>query len=132
MNEEAIVLTTNCKCGHCWDAHAKLDDDESCLVSGCVCVRFRQAEQVIAPDPVQAIFQPVATFVVGSTPDRPAHYQSSKFEVIEIIEEFGLDFLLGNAAKYLLRAGKKDGNSKDQDLSKAEQYIHRARTGEWK
>lgn len=36
---------------------------------------------------------------------------------------------VGNALKYLLRFGRKDGC--DMELGKAENYIHHARTGEW-
>jgi hypothetical protein len=55
--------------------------------------------------------------------DHPDHYNSTKFEVIDIIEEFGLDFHLGNVAKYVLRAGHKDDIV--QDLSKARWYLDR-------
>jgi hypothetical protein len=55
--------------------------------------------------------------------DHPSHYQSRKFEVIEIIEEFNLNFNLGNVIKYVLRSGKK-GNLK-QDLEKARWYLSR-------
>lgn len=53
----------------------------------------------------------------------PSHYQSDKFEVIEIIEAFSLGFNLGNAVKYILRARKK-GNF-TQDLEKAAWYLKR-------
>lgn len=55
----------------------------------------------------------------------PSHYQSKKFEVIEVIEEFNLDFSLGNAIKYILRAGKKDEQKYKEDLEKAIWYINR-------
>jgi hypothetical protein len=55
--------------------------------------------------------------------DHPDHYNNTKFEVIDIIEEFGLDFHLGNVAKYVLRAGHKDDIV--QDLSKARWYLDR-------
>ena len=55
--------------------------------------------------------------------NHPSHYTSTKFEVIDIIEEFELDYHLGNVAKYLLRAGKKDDIV--QDLSKARWYLDR-------
>lgn len=53
--------------------------------------------------------------------NHPAHYQGNIFEVIDIIEDYGLNFSLGNAIKYILRADKK-GNKK-QDLEKAKWYI---------
>lgn len=55
--------------------------------------------------------------------DKPPHYQGKKFETIDIIEDFELGFHLGNAIKYILRAGKKD--NKFQDLKKAIWYLER-------
>ena len=41
--------------------------------------------------------------------DRPPHYQgASGLQAIDVIEAFDLDFSLGNAVKYILRAGRKD------------------------
>lgn len=61
------------------------------------------------------------------TPDpvnHPAHYQRGGMEAIDVIEAFGLDYHLGNAVKYILRAGHKDDLS--TDLAKARWYIDRA------
>jgi Protein of unknwon function (DUF3310) len=56
--------------------------------------------------------------------NHPAHYKSdSGLEVIDIIESFDMNFHLGNAIKYILRAGKK-GDYK-QDLHKAVWYLQR-------
>ncbi len=55
--------------------------------------------------------------------NHPKHYKGKKFESIDIIEDFELNFHLGNAIKYILRAGKK-GN-KIQDLKKAIWYLER-------
>jgi len=55
----------------------------------------------------------------------PNHYKSSKFEVIDIIEEFDLNFRLGNTIKYILRAGKKDPLKFKEDLQKALWYLDR-------
>lgn len=53
------------------------------------------------------------------------HYYRSKsgVEAIDIIEEFDLNFNLGNAVKYLIRSGKKE--SKVKDLKKAVWYLER-------
>lgn len=56
----------------------------------------------------------------------PAHYNAGKFEVIEIIEDQGLGFHLGNAIKYICRAGKKDPAKYVEDLEKAHWYLQRA------
>jgi hypothetical protein len=56
--------------------------------------------------------------------DHPAHYQfPGGIEVIDLAE--GLSFNLGNAVKYLLRAGRKPGVAVETDLMKAVWYIER-------
>lgn len=56
--------------------------------------------------------------------DHPDHYQSAGgIEVIDVIDAFGLNFNLGNAVKYILRAGKK-GDARE-DLGKACWYLKR-------
>lgn len=56
--------------------------------------------------------------------NKPSHYQTaSGLQPIDVIEKFNMNFHLGNAIKYILRAGKK-GN-KTQDLEKALWYICR-------
>ena len=55
--------------------------------------------------------------------NHPEHYQGNKFEVIDIIEDYELNFTLGSAVKYILRAGKKD--DKDTDLKKAIWMLER-------
>ena len=53
------------------------------------------------------------------------HYQSEKMEAIEVIEAYNLNFSLGSAVKYILRAGKKPGESSIEDLKKAIWYLER-------
>jgi hypothetical protein len=57
--------------------------------------------------------------------NHPAHYTDGKIEVIEFIEDKNLDFCLGNAVKYISRAGKKDANKTIEDLEKAAWYLAR-------
>lgn len=59
--------------------------------------------------------------------NHPSHYNTGKIEVIDYIESLGLGtgFNLGNAIKYLSRAGLKPGNEKEQDINKALWYIKR-------
>lgn len=57
--------------------------------------------------------------------NHPSHYQGERFEVIEVIEEWKLGFHLGNAVKYIARAGKKDQDKYVEDLEKAIWYIRR-------
>lgn len=57
--------------------------------------------------------------------NRPAHYTDGKIEVIEYIEDKKLGFCLGNAIKYISRAGKKNPDKEIEDLKKAKWYIER-------
>lgn len=57
--------------------------------------------------------------------NHPAHYNAGKIEVIEAIEDWMLTYHLGNAVKYIARAGKKDPNKTIEDLQKAVWYINR-------
>ena len=58
--------------------------------------------------------------------DHPSYYGSdTTYETIKVIEAWQLDFCLGNAVKYISRAGKKDPNKEIEDLQKAMWYIQR-------
>ena len=63
--------------------------------------------------------------------NKPQHYADTKIEVINYIEDKNLGFCLGNAVKYISRAGKKhsaDKSNKEktiQDLHKAIWYLNR-------
>ena len=64
--------------------------------------------------------------------NHPAHYQKGGKECIDVmIEQFGkeatIHFCQLNSFKYRWRAGEKDGNSKEQDLAKAEWYDNKAK-----
>lgn len=57
----------------------------------------------------------------------PEHYGGADdpYEVIKVIEAWGLGFNLGNAIKNIARAGKKDPDTKTEDLQKAVWYTNR-------
>lgn len=57
--------------------------------------------------------------------NHPSHYNQGKFEVLEVIEDQKFNFNIGNAVKYLCRAGKKNPLTHTEDLSKAIFYIKR-------
>ncbi len=57
--------------------------------------------------------------------NHPSHYTDGKIEVIEYIEDKKLGYCLGNAIKYISRAGKKDKSKEIEDLKKAVWYINR-------
>ena len=52
-----------------------------------------------------------------------SHYEKTDYEPIKIINHYNLNFNLGNVIKYVLRAGKKEDNSKLSDLRKAVDYL---------
>lgn len=63
--------------------------------------------------------------------NHPQHYTLGRIEVIDFIEDKGLNFNLGNVVKYVARAGhkKSSGKSMDakalEDLKKAQWYLSR-------
>ena len=83
--------------------------DNTCLVCGTIIPEGRQVCPNCDSDPV----------------NRPAHYTDGKIEVIDFIEDKKLGFCLGNAVKYISRAGKKDPSKEVEDLNKAKWYIER-------
>lgn len=52
----------------------------------------------------------------------PDHYQLDP-EPITVIKAWDLGFCLGNVLKYIARAGRKAGESRDKDLHKAMEYL---------
>ncbi len=61
-----------------------------------------------------------------SAVDHPKHYRSeSGIEAIDVIEAWNLDFSLGNAVKYISRAGLKDPDKEIEDLEKVLWYVNR-------
>ena len=58
-----------------------------------------------------------------SMEDHPSHYNIGNYEVIDVIEDWKLNFHLGNAIKYIARADYKDDPK--SDLRKAIWYLNR-------
>lgn len=80
-----------------------------CIVCGDIIPEGRQICPLCENDPV----------------NHPSHYTDGKIEVIDYIEDKCLGFCLGNAVKYISRAGKKDPAKEIEDLKKAVWYINR-------
>ena len=55
--------------------------------------------------------------------DSPAHYTRGAIEVWDFIRDQQLNYHLGNAIKYICRAGYKSSESKEKDLKKAIHYL---------
>lgn len=59
---------------------------------------------------------------IGRAVKHPSHYvEGRKFEPKDVIRDWGLNFNLGSAVKYVARAGRKDDIV--QDLKKAQEFI---------
>ncbi len=69
--------------------------------------------------------KPIINQTADSAVNHPRHYNShpSGVECIDVVEH--MPFNLGNAVKYLWRAGLKSGQPTTQDLQKAVWYIQR-------
>lgn len=63
--------------------------------------------------------------------NNPSYYTGTEIDVIDYIEDKKLGFCLGNAIKYISRAGRKQDAAKSlkekeiEDLQKAVWYINR-------
>lgn len=63
--------------------------------------------------------------VLNDPVNHPSHYTAGKIEVIDFLEDHGFPYHLGNAVKYICRAGKKDPRKTVEDLQKAVWYLNR-------
>ena len=55
----------------------------------------------------------------------PQHYRQGSIEPWDFIVSQNLNFLEGNIIKYVTRAGKKNGESRLDDLTKAATYLRK-------
>lgn len=108
-------------------------DSQSCPLfntgysNGGICLDNHYSLEAIN-DMYHLIFENNSTNSSEKTDDavnHPSHYTDGKIEVIEFIEDKKLGFCLGNAVKYIARAGKKDPTKEIEDLKKARWYIER-------
>ena len=65
------------------------------------------------------------SFTVTDDTYRPDYYTTGKIEVWDFIADQKLDFFAGNVVKYVSRAGRKSGESRQKDLEKAKTYIQK-------
>lgn len=52
-----------------------------------------------------------------------SYYTCGQFQVIDVIDALQLNFSMGCVVKYILRAGKKQGEEATKDLTKALDYL---------
>lgn len=99
-----------------------IKDCEECLAFK-RCIELRGCYTGVSDEDVNKNFEIV--FGNEDPVNRPSHYTDGKIEVIDYIEDKKLGFCLGNAIKYISRAGKKDPSKEIEDLKKAKWYIER-------
>lgn len=91
-------------------------------------MRDKVVSKTIPDDVCQGCLTSLTYNMRDAQPDdnvnHPSHYNQGKIEVIEFIEDQKLGFNLGNALKYICRAGKKNPNV-TEDLRKARWYLKR-------
>lgn len=83
--------------------------------------RFEELDK--SSEPLEAKQEVIKELSEPDPVNHPSHYTQGKYEVIDVIEDWNLGFNLGNAIKYIGRAGHKDDIV--QDLEKAKWYIER-------
>lgn len=115
------ALQAYCDSTKCENCILKGDTWSAPDYNGCLCFSLSKAEEL-----------DLALTLIGSSTsetinavDHPSHYNSGKIEVIDYIEDQSLGFCLGNAVKYISRAGKKDPTKEVEDLKKAIWYVER-------
>ena len=59
------------------------------------------------------------------TKQNPDHYQLGTIQPWDYIVSQDMDYLTGNIVKYITRAGTKPGESKMDDLLKAQAYLNK-------
>lgn len=62
-------------------------------------------------------------YLIDDPVKHPSHYTEGKYECKDYINCRGYGFELGNAVKYITRAGKKSPDKEIEDLRKAVQYL---------
>ena len=71
--------------------------------------------------------EPSGPAKVDDPVNHPSHYTFGKYEVIDVLEDWQLDYHLASVVKYVARAGRKGGQEKKkEDLEKARFYLNRA------
>lgn len=79
-----------------------------------------------APGPAKVAPEAILAPTVADLVNDPPHYRlKSGVECLDVIEELKLNFRLGNALKYLWRAGRKDPAKVIEDLRKCVFYLNR-------
>lgn len=109
---------SNYRCGFCWKFTVPTDGSKPpyCPWRDSK-ERCQKTKTGVKPDYLKD-FEPLADVV-----NQPNHYTAGGIETIDFIEAKGLGFHLGNAIKYISRAGRK--GDFEEDIRKAIWYLER-------
>lgn len=113
---------------HCDDCWHELMDHKQYFEAICFLVAHKEEKEKVedvnvAMKTIVPKLKPDAPCAVDPAVRKPSHYEFSKFRPIKVIRAWGLNFNLGSAVKYIVRAGKKDPTKHVQDLEKAVEYL---------
>lgn len=89
--------------------------------------RVPSSEKKLADPPPRKLHADSSNCATEGLPDKvnhPPHYNAGSLEAIAVIEDWKLDFHLGNVVKYIARADHK--GARLEDLKKAAWYLQRA------
>ena len=87
---------------------------------------YRTTEVPLGTSPGSPGWTPLCESLQPKSKHNPDHYQMGSIQVWDFIIDQDLDFILGNVVKYVCRAGAKPGESRLDDLKKAQAYINKA------
>lgn len=115
-------MTQN-KCNTCFYA-AFDDEDQPCIQckDNNLYVNY-MAYQPVIPKAISMWDDKDAFTVKEDMINQPKHYTKGKYEVIDVIEDWDLNFRLANAVKYIAR--HKHKGKPLEDLEKALWYLER-------
>lgn len=123
-NEKLEALRQYCaaqnldQCGKCpiWETDIDCNDFEK--------IFWNNLTEADADRAYNIVFDKSENITESDNVNHPSYYNDGKIEVIEYIIDKKLSFCLGNAIKYISRAGKKYPDKEIEDLEKAIWYIN--------
>ena len=131
VEEKRKIVNAYCEKTICSECKLKVGGWKKCIgAQPCLDIRLSPEEDldralmIIEGNPPEGSSEKDA-FSFNDPVNRPSHYTDGKIEVIDFIEDKKLGFCLGNAIKYIARAGKKDPTKEIEDLKKAKWYVER-------
>lgn len=102
----------------CKKLHKEEEDQFEPCLGRMLCSKYQES---LVPD-IDAYVEKGRLNQLYDAVSKPSHYtEGRKYEPKDVIRDWDLNFNLGNAVKYVARAGRKDDII--QDLKKARQYL---------